>query len=244
MTRREHAFKPKRKVDGPRKGDSGKMNAKHPFSLFTESLGRARRSGDNLESSHKQAWRFYCALFTFLANIPICDVSFAETDTKTQGTPEVVSSESVVKKKIVLAPKLAVNPAPVAKKILTDLSTAKPTEVLVRDEKKKNEKKIEKTLKGRISFIRKSKMAVEYEVNKDESEDMYLTVDKNVKLRNAKKFSDIGPRDLVEVKYTQTYIEPEKKESETLILSNIVSEINFISKAKPESALESVPKGI
>ena len=123
MTRHGHAFKPKRKVDGSHKSDTGKKTAKHPFSLFTESLGRARRSGDNLESSHKQAWRFYSHLFIFLVNIFFYDIAFAEVSTKTQMAAETVSSETAVSKKVILVPKPAAKTVVTTKKSLSNMGS-------------------------------------------------------------------------------------------------------------------------
>jgi len=99
---------------------------------------------------------------------------------------------------------------------------------------KKNEKTVERIVKGPVSFIRKNSMAVEFNIDKDGAEDIYLTLDKSVKVRNAKDLSGIVQGDSVKVKYLETYLEPKKKDEEPIVLSMVVTEIMLLKKARPE----------
>ena len=102
----------------------------------------------------------------------------------------------------------------------------------VDSEKKKDEKTVEKTVKGTVSFIRKSKMAVEYAATEKGGEEIFLTIDKDVTVKNVKKFSDIARGDTVQVRYVETYRDPKEKGGERFVLSMVVKEISFVSKPK------------
>ena len=120
----------------------------------------------------------------------------------------------------------AADPTASAAPVLDAKKTAAP-------EKKKDEKTVEKMIKGTVSFIRKNKMAVEYAQTAERGgEEIFLTIDKDVAIKNTKKFSDITQGDTVRVKYVETYREPKEKSGERLILSTVVKEIAFVSKPK------------
>ncbi len=134
---------------------------------------------------------------------------------------EVKSSEAVP---------LAVKPA--APKAVAKTTPKAPAQA----EKKKDEKTVVKTLKGTVMFIRRDRMSVEFSQSGDEGgEDLLLSLDKKLKLKNVKDFSKIRPGDEVRVKYVETYLEPQKKGQQPIILSMVGNEIELLRKANSEA---------
>lgn len=176
--------------------------------------GRALKTfiSDNLTALHRMSWRHYLKFLVliFSFSFAISTVSFA-AETKAAGPVSLVKLLSQEKK--TAAAQITQEKAP-------------------ESAKRKDEKTVEKTVKGTVSFIRKNKMAVEYAATEQGGEEIFLTIDKEVKVKNTKKFSDISQGDTVQVKYTETYREPKEKGGERFVLSMVVNEILFVGKAK------------
>jgi len=128
----------------------------------------------------------------------------------------------------------AIQSKSVEQKSLTSSATASPAKATAKTEKKKDEKVVEKTIKGTVSFIRKDRMAVEYDVNAVEGGlEILLGISKDAKFKSAKNASDIAQGDTVAVKYLETYREPKTPGGEKFVVSMIVKEINLVKRAKP-----------
>ena len=154
------------------------------------------------------------SLFVFA--IMICSQASAEV--------KAIQSKSLEQKSAVKAP------AAVAK------NTAKEV-------KKKDEKVVERTVKGTVSFIRKDKMAVEYAADDEGGQEILLGVAKDVKFKKAKGLADIVQGDSVAVKYLETYREPKAPGGEKFVVSMVVSEIALVGKAKPVQGATLEAKG-
>ncbi len=115
-----------------------------------------------------------------------------------------------------------VNPAPAAK-----------AKTPVPGPKKPDVKTMEKKVTGTVMFIRKNKISVEFEATEEGGEDMYLPLDKEVKVQRVKDFSEIKQGDRVEVKYKQTYLEPKEKGGEPVILDTKGTLITVLKSAPP-----------
>jgi hypothetical protein len=109
--------------------------------------------------------------------------------------------------------------------------TAKPAiKPVLKEEKKDDTKKIEKNLSGTVSYIHAGKMVIEF----SPGEEIFLTVDKDVKVSHVKSYKEIARGDRVSVKYTEVSREPKGKAAARTVLSMTVKEISLEKKAKPE----------
>lgn len=101
---------------------------------------------------------------------------------------------------------------------------------VLKEEKKDDTKKLEKKLSGTVSYIHAGKMVVEFAPG----EEIFLTVDKDVKINRAKSYKEIARGDRVSVKYVEVYRDPKVKGGERTVLSMAVKEVSLDKKAKPE----------
>jgi hypothetical protein len=104
--------------------------------------------------------------------------------------------------------------------------------------KEKEEKTIKKTLKGTVVFIRKNKISIEVDESEAGSQEILLTLDKNIQVNNVKNFSQIKPRDQVQVWYEETYREPKIKDEAPFILKTVGKEIRLLKSATPTPMTE------
>lgn len=177
---------------------------------------------DTLEGVHRASWRRYLGIIL----VPIffgLIVSTACADTpaaKPQASePKMMSKEGEIKK--LSGDKKTVQARP---------KTAKE---LQREEELKKAKVVEKTVTGTVMFIRKNRMSVEFASGDEGGEDMLLSLDKNVKVKQIKDFSKIKQLDKVQVRYTETYLEPKEQRGEPVILDRVGTEITFLKSASP-----------
>lgn len=96
-------------------------------------------------------------------------------------------------------------------------------------------KKAVKSLTGMVAFARHNKMAVEYESNEQGGAEIYLEVDPKVKLKQAKKLSDLAYGDTVALSYVETTSVPAKPDEKPAIQSMVVTEITLLKKANPKA---------
>jgi hypothetical protein len=106
-------------------------------------------------------------------------------------------------------------------------------------QKKKDEKTVQRTVEGKVAFVRKDKISVEFASSEETgAEEMLLNLDKKVKLSGVKDFAKLKYGDEVLVKFTETYKEPKIKGEEPKILNRVGTEIKLLKPAtapKPQT---------
>jgi hypothetical protein len=153
--------------------------------------------------------------------------------TKPSSLMKILSDKDFVAAVTAPAEKKKAAQTPAAGKSFTKVPVAsKSQETSASDAKKKDEKTVEKAVKGTVTFIRKNKVAVEFAATAQGGEEILLAIGKDAQVKNVKTFSDIAQGDRVQVKYLETYREPKEKGGEPFVLSMVVQEIALLSKAK------------
>jgi hypothetical protein len=187
--------------------DVGKEIAARFLASVKKALG-----ADTLEGVHRVSWRHYLLLLwaPVACSFILSSVSLAAVVSTEAPAGKLVSKESVQKSAGVSKAKKA---------------TKK------QDEKKTKEMVVEKTVNGTIVFIRKNNMSVEFASGEAGGEELYLKLDKKVKLQHIKEFSKLKRGDQVSVKYLETYLEPEKKGDEPIVLSMVGTQITLVKSA-------------
>lgn len=86
-----------------------------------------------------------------------------------------------------------------------------------------------KEMKGEVSGISSSFIAILYGQDKNTSYEMAFTMDKNVKLEDKKSLKEIEPRDIVTVSYEETSETKKVDDKEvTRVMSRVVKRIRFV----------------
>lgn len=168
-----------------------------------------------------------CAALLF--SVCLSSSAFAEEETKKPVQPaslmKILSDKDLAK---AISPKAANKEAKRASAPKSESRTS------AKDEPKKDEVVVEKTLQGTVGFIRKDKMSVEFGVDEENGvQEMLLALDKNIRFSGIKDPAGIQYGDQVRVKFLETTRIPKEKSEKAAVLGRAVTELQFI-KAAPK----------
>jgi hypothetical protein len=136
-------------------------------------------------------------------------------------------------------PSTTANSAPTAlsssgKMLKKEVKPAEPVKrpVSVRPDRK-NSKEIEKTVKGRIVYIRKDLISIEFQQSEEAGgEEMLIRTGKGLKFKGVKKFSDLERDDMVEVKIKQIILPAKKAGEEPYVFETNAFQVTRLKKAE------------